>query len=219
MTARISVVVADAQPIWRLGVAALLAGQPDLAPVGEAATASEAPHVVRVLAPRVLLLDLDLAGAGSEALVLDLRRAQPGLRVLVVGPLETSTLWPRLGAAGAAGFVLCDEAPEALAVALRAVASGQVWVSSRARQAIAAPEPPQRARSHDLNARERQVLALLACGRTNAEVASALGLSERMVRHYVTRVCSRLGLATRGEAIAWAARQGLDLEAQGRLWA
>ncbi len=214
MAERISVVVAHAQPLWHLGVEASLERQPDLAVVGEAATPAQARAVVGAVAPRVVLLALDLAGPGTEALVAELRRAHPTLAVLAAGAMEASARLAGLLAAGAVGYVLYDETPEGIASAVREVVSGRVWVSRRTPNAVAGCEA--RCWPH-LSVGQQQVLALLARGWSNAQIAAELRLSERTVRHHVAALRASLGLATRGEVIAWAGRQALQ-PAEGPLY-
>ncbi len=206
MAERIGVVVAHAQPVWRLGVQAFLERQPDLALVGQAATAAEVRVVAGAAAARVLLLALDLAGLAPEALVSELRRAYPTLEVLAAGTMEASARLPGLLAAGAVGYVLCDETPEGIASAVRAAANGRVWVSRGTPNAVAGCEP---VRCPELSVGQQHVVALLARGCSNAQIAAELRLSERTVRHHLAGLRTSLGLATRGEVIAWAVRQGL----------
>ncbi len=203
MPGTIRVLVADPLPIWRLGVQTLLAMHEGLRFVDEAATAGDARRLVGVFMPRVLLLALDLAGSATDALLAEIHAACARTRVLVVGAADAMGLLPGLLAAGAAGYVFRDEPEGALAAALRAVGAGRIWLSPRAPSVVGTPGQ----RTASLSGRQREILALLARGYSNARIAEELGLRERTVRYHVAGLRAALGLASRGEAVAWAGRE------------
>ncbi len=154
-----------------------------------------------MLIPRVLLLALDLASPATEALLAEIHRACTRTRVLVAGAAGVNGMLPRLLGAGAE-HALPDEPAEALAAALR----------GGGRPDLGEPTGAPGERPVHLTGHQREVVAPLASGCSNAQIAAELRLSERTARHQLAGPHPSLGLATRGEVIAWAARQGLDLE-------
>lgn len=206
MADTIRVLLADTQPIWRLGVRSILSAEPDLALAGEAENVWEVRRLSRELDPHILLLEAGLPGPPVEEVVTSLQRECPALRVLIVmGGGENGHL-PRLLAAGAAGYISRYESAELLAEALRMVARGKAWHSVR----LLAKAPSDAGRTDpELSARELEVLGLVAQGWTNVQAASTLGISERTVRFHLGNLCHKLSLRRRADLIAWAVRHGL----------
>ncbi|MFC4058617.1 response regulator [Planomonospora corallina] len=211
----IRVLVADDHPVVRQGLRTFLDLQDDLEVVGEARDGAEAVELTESLAPDVLLLDLRmpvLDGPGTLA-----RLAERGLtpRVLVLTSVtDRGDVAPAMRA-GAAGFLYKDVEPAALVQAIRAVHGGQVLLAPEAAEAMlagAAAPPgsgPAAAPVAPLTDREREVLALLAAGRSNREIARELAVAEKTVKTHVSNVLMKLGVQDRTQAALYAVRHGL----------
>ncbi len=202
-----SVLIADDHPVVRQGLAVLFEVQDDLILVGQAGDGAEAVAMAAELAPDVLVLDLKLPGMDGLGVLAELRAIRAPTRVLVL----TSAAGPSGPAlalqAGAAGFLYKDVDPDALVRAIRSVHDGHTVLAQEAAGLMAAgPRTGPRGLA-SLTGREREVLALLADGRSNREIARALSVSEKTVKTHVSAVLAKLGVADRTQAALLAARQ------------
>lgn len=201
MSATVTVVVADDHPTMRAGLARLLGEQPGLDVVGQADGGAEALRLVRALAPDVILLDIDMPVVSGVDVARQLRNEGHPTRVLAFTAHTGAQYVEGLLEAGAAGYLTKDRTPAQIAEAIRGVARGEGrWFVVPGHEAapLAALSP-----------REREVLAALADGRSNAEIATALALSESTVRNHLTRVYATIGVQTAREAVAWAWKHGV----------
>jgi DNA-binding NarL/FixJ family response regulator len=207
----IRVLLVDDHQVVRRGLRTFLEVQGDIEVVGEAADGAEGVALAGELRPDVILMDVKMPGTdGIEALRL-LRDAQNPARVLVVTSFtEQRTVVPALRA-GAAGYVYKDVDPVALADAIRSVHAGHVLLQPEVAGALLAQEQgaPSTGRGNALTDREREVLALIADGRSNREIARALVLSEKTVKTHVSNILMKLDLADRTQAALWAVRNGV----------
>lgn len=206
--APIRVLVVDDHQVVRHGLRTFLDIQDDIEVVGEAGDGGEAVEQAETLRPDVMLLDLQLPSVdGVEALRM-LRDRQNTTRVLVLTSFtEPAKVVPALRA-GAAGYLFKDVEPEALAQAIRAVHAGQVLLEPEVASALLKGDSDEGRASH-LTEREREVLAEIARGRSNREIARALVLSEKTVKTHVSSILAKLGLADRTQAALYAVRSGL----------
>jgi DNA-binding NarL/FixJ family response regulator len=171
------------------------------------------------LAPDVVLMDVRMPGVDGIAATRDLLAAAPGARVLILTTFEQDDYVFGALRAGASGFLLKRARPEELIAAVHAVADGDALLSPSVtrtvidRLAAAAPEraaPEQEpAELAELTPREREVLALLARGLSNAEIAAALLVEESTVKTHVKRVLTKLRLRDRVQAVIYAYERGL----------
>ncbi|MDI5974406.1 response regulator transcription factor [Streptomyces sp. SL13] len=210
----IRVLLVDDHQVVRRGLRTFLEVQPDIEVVGEAADGAEGAARAAELRPDVILMDVKMPGTdGIEALRL-LREAGDRARVLVVTSFtEQRTVVPALRA-GAAGYVYKDIDPGALADAIRSVHAGHVLLQPEVAEALltldgSGPAAGTRGRGATLTDREREVLCLIADGRSNREIARALVLSEKTVKTHVSNILMKLDVSDRTQAALWAVRHGV----------
>jgi DNA-binding NarL/FixJ family response regulator len=197
----ISVLIVDDHPVVRQGLRALLEVQDDMTVAGEAGDGPAAISLAETLRPDIVLLDLKLPGMDGVAVLRPLRAA--GLRVLVL----TSATEPSAAAAavraGAAGVVYKDIDPAALVRAIRSVHDGNMLLAPEAVGSLI-----RGSRADTLTAREREVLAGIADGKSNREIARLLRVSEKTVKAHVSAVLAKLGVQDRTQAAVYAVRHG-----------
>src|SRR3954468_6697034 len=190
MADRIRVLVVDDHPVVRQGLRTFLDLQPDITVVGEASDGDTGVAAAAELRPDVILLDLRMPGSDGIAALHGLREHEVASRVLVITSVtEPSAVLPAVQA-GAAGYVYKDVDPPALAAAIRAVHAGHVLLHPDVARLLAgADRRPAEVRR---TARERDVLAAIARGRANREIARLLGLSEKTVKTHVSAILTKL---------------------------
>lgn len=214
MSAPIRVVVVDDQAIVRDGLATILDLLDDVAVVGQAADGAEAVALAATLRPDVVLMDLRMPGVDGTEATARITAGLPGVAVLVLTTYADDD--SILGAlrAGARGYLTKDAGRDQIASAVRAVAAGQATlaadVAERVVQATTGNRPTPadglRSRFPQLSAREAEVLALVAEGRSNPEIAADLFLGVATVKSHINAIFSKLGVRDRAQAIAAARR-------------
>nr|WP_202485654.1 response regulator transcription factor [Streptomyces sp. SID4985] len=185
--------------------------QDDIEVVGEAADGAEGVAQAEELRPEVVLMDVKMPGTDGIEALRKLRELDNPARVLIVTSFtERRTVVPALRA-GAAGYVYKDVDPDALAAAIRSVHAGHVLLQAEVADALLSQEEtnPGQGRGGSLTDREREVLGLIADGRSNREIARALVLSEKTVKTHVSNILMKLDLADRTQAALWAVRHGV----------
>ncbi|MFE3516639.1 response regulator [Streptomyces sp. NPDC059166] len=206
----IKVLLVDDHQVVRRGLRTFLEIQDDIEVVGEASDGAEGVARAEELRPDVVLMDIKMPGTdGIEALRL-LRQLENPARVLIVTSFtEQRTVVPALRA-GASGYVYKDVDPDALAGAIRSVHAGHVLLQPEVAGALLAQEDngTGTGRGSTLTEREREVLGLIADGRSNREIARALVLSEKTVKTHVSNILMKLDLSDRTQAALWAVRHG-----------
>jgi DNA-binding NarL/FixJ family response regulator len=211
MTA-IRVVLADDHPVVREGLRGMLAAEPDIEVVGEAASGPEAVALAERLRPDVILMDLRMPGGdGVEAI-----RCLPGTTVVVLTTYDSDADILRAVEAGAAGYLLKDTPRAVLADSVRAAARGETVLTPAVAGRLlghmrGSPSPASAgaaARTEQLSARETEVLALVARGLTNAEIGRTLYVSEATVKTHLLRACGKLGVSGRTAAVTRAIETG-----------
>jgi DNA-binding NarL/FixJ family response regulator len=207
------VLLADDQPMVRAGLALLLDSEPDIEVIAEAGDGRAAVDLATRLRPDVAVLDVRmpvLDGVAATAAI------APAIRVLVLTMYHVDEAVHAALRAGASGFLLKDAAPADLPSAVRAVAAGAAWLDPMVARGLldefaARPDPvrPSPRQLSGLTPREREVLALVAEGLSNVEIAERLVVGAATVKTHVGRMLIKLGLRDRAQAVAVAYRCGL----------
>jgi DNA-binding NarL/FixJ family response regulator len=213
----IKVVVVDDQELVRAGFAALLGAQPDIEVVATAADGAEGVATVRRLSPHVVLMDVRMPVLdGIEATRQILRGAAQVPRVIMLTTFDADDYIYESLRAGASGFLLKDASPTELAEAVRVVAAGDALLSPSVTRrvieqyaAASKRRRPKDLRLAKLTDREREVLVLVATGRSNQEIADQLVLAEQTVKTHVSRIFGKLDLRDRAQAVVLAYETGL----------
>jgi DNA-binding NarL/FixJ family response regulator len=211
----IRVVIVDDQPVVRGGLRMILESESDVEIVGEAGDGAEAVDAVTEARPDVVLMDISMPRVDGIEATRRIAAADTGARVLVLTTYGVDENVYDALQAGASGFLVKTDPPERLVAAVRAVAQGEATlapeVTRRLIDRFVAAAPPSRPprELEDLTPRELEVLGLLARGRTNAEIASTLFLSEGTVKTHVAHVLSKLRLRDRTHAVVYAYEHGI----------
>jgi DNA-binding NarL/FixJ family response regulator len=205
---KITVLIADDHPVVRQGLRVLLSLEDDIEVVGEVGDGVEAVELTAALIPDVILLDLKLPVLDGLGVLAELRDRGLPARALVLTSVADQASVTVAMRAGAAGFLYKDVDPEALVRAVRSVHDGNTVLAPEAAGSLVR----SRARSaavagfEALTAREREVLAQIAEGRSNREIARLLHMSEKTVKTHVSSVLAKLGVADRTQAALYAVR-------------
>ncbi len=190
--------------MMRLGVAAIISDQPDMAVVAQAGTGEQAVDLFRRHKPHVTLMDLRLPGMSGVDAIRAIRRESPRARFVVLTTYEGDEDVHQALEAGAQGYLVKGMSPETLVDALRRVHAGHRVLPPPVARRLEARAP-----NSDLSAREREVLSLIAHGKNNKEIAATLGITEGTVKCHVTMILSRLGVSDRTQAVVAAAHRGI----------
>jgi DNA-binding NarL/FixJ family response regulator len=209
--AAITVLIADDHPVVRQGLRTFLDVQDDIEVVGEAADGPAAVERAAALAPDVILLDLKMPGLDGVGVLAELRSRGIATRALILTSAAGAGPVTPAMAAGAAGYLYKDADPEALVRAIRAAADGNLVLAPGAGVSLTAPAAPRQETggARALTGRERQVLTLIAQGRSNREIARALGVAEKTVKTHVSAVLAKLGVQDRTQAALFAVRHDI----------
>jgi DNA-binding NarL/FixJ family response regulator len=210
----IRVLVADDQAMVRAGFRMLLSKEPDIEVVAEAQNGLEAVDKAARFSPTVILMDIRMPELDGLHATRQILHADPSARILVLTTFDLDEYIYEALQAGASGFVLKDDPPEQLLAAIRTVAAGDALLSPAVtkrviREFTRLPRPEQPQGLDQLTDREREVLALIAEGRSNAEIGEQLFISETTVKTHVTHVLQKLGLRDRVQAVVLAYQAGL----------
>jgi len=216
----IRVALADDHELVRMGLRALIDREDDMEVIGEASSGPEAIRLLKRLGPDILLLDIRMPGMDGLETLRQIR-ADPALvdtRVIVVTTFEVDRYVFVALQAGAAGFILKDTAPEELARAVRVVADGEALLSPSVTRRVvslfaqqSAVDPALDLSLDELTDREREMVAWVATGSSNEEIAAALFVSPATVRTHVSRAMLKLGARSRAQLVVIAVRAGLTV--------
>ncbi|MFJ4861831.1 response regulator [Streptomyces sp. NPDC088748] len=209
--------LADDEAMVRAGVRAILARDPDIEVVAEAADGAEALDAVRRLRPAVALLDIQMPRLDGITAAARIHRELPGTAVIMLTTFGEDEFIARALHEGASGFLLKADDPRELLAGVHAVAAGGAYLSPKVaarvvaglRNGRMAGDVPARNALEGLTERENDVLALLGAGLSNAEIAARLHLVEGTVKAHVSAILGKLGVRNRVEAAIAAYEAGL----------
>ena len=214
---KIRLLVADDHPVVRAGLRMLLSAQLDMEVVGEAVDGAAAVARATELRPDVVIMDITMEGMSSLAATREIRRRIPETKVLVLTIHDNEEYLRQMLEAGATGYVLKQAADIELAVAIRAVHRGEVYIYPSFTRVLlgdlAQDIEMERYAEQDayelLSQREKQVLRLVALGHTNRQIADQLFLSVKTIEAYRARLMQKLHLKGRSALVRYALRKGL----------
>jgi DNA-binding NarL/FixJ family response regulator len=211
-----SVLIADDQSLVRAGFRVLIDSAPDLEVVGEAADGREAVDLAVSLRPDVVLMDIRMPGMDGLAATREIAARGDGPRVIVLTTFDVDEYVFEALRAGASGFMLKDTEPADLLQAVRVVATGDALLAPSVtrrliEEFVSRPDPHRAppAALGSLTEREREVLALVARGLSNAEIATELFISPATAKTHVSRVMQKLGARDRAQLVVIAYESGL----------
>ena len=200
----IRILAVDDHPVLREGIAALIARQPDMSLVGEAANAQEAIRQYRSVRPDVTLMDIQMPeGSGINAIV-NIRSEFPAAKIIVLTTYSGDVLANRALKAGACGYLLKGAVRKELIETIRQVYSGARRIDPDVAIALAS-----HLNDGGLSVREAEVLTLVASGKSNKVIAGNLGLSEETIKGYLKNILVKLGASDRTHAVTLAQRRGI----------
>lgn len=210
--AAIRVVIVDDYPVERAGLLAMFRTDPELVVVGDTGSGAEAKRLVAELEPDVLILSLGMRNEDSLRLARALRKRHPSVRVVVLSSYEEESLIVDAIAAGASGYLLKDFSSSLLCHTVHAVAGGAVsfaeQVMREAMRRVTQADRETALHVAELTDRQREVLRLIALGKSNRDIAASLFLSESTVKKYVHTILDKLNASNRTDAAIKAAESG-----------
>jgi DNA-binding NarL/FixJ family response regulator len=207
------ILVADDHAIVRQGLRLLIDGQPDMEVVGEAADGATAIDQTVALTPDIVVMDVSMPGINGLLATKTLKQRQPDVRVIVLTRHEDDSYVEELLRAGASAYVLKQSAPSEFLKAVRAVASGGIYLdpamSSRVADGLLGARPRSlEETTAKITDRESEVLRLVAIGHSNVEIAQRLDISVKTVEVHKTNAMRKLGLTGRVDVIRYGVLQG-----------
>jgi DNA-binding NarL/FixJ family response regulator len=200
----IRVLLADDHPALRVGLRVLLDHAPDVEVVGEAEAGDAALRAVEALLPHVAVLDCQLPGTDGVSVARALREGGVPVRVVALSAYDDDAFLAGMHEAGALGYLLKNEAPGRIVAAVRSAARGEPFWSEGQLERVRRWRAEVAQLRGSLTPRERQVLALVAEGLTNREIALRLEVTPRTADFHVSNVLRKLDVASRVEAAVWA---------------
>jgi DNA-binding NarL/FixJ family response regulator len=204
----IRIVLVDDHPVVRSGIRTLLEKAQELEIVGEADRGEAVQALVAEAHPDVLLLDMELPDIDGIQVAKQIQQSEPGVKILALSAHDDPVYIRGLLETGAAGYLMKEEAPEAIIEAVRGVAQGDKgWVSRKVAARVAAWMEAEG--KGTLSTREQEVLRHVVQGQTNQAIAVDLGISEKTVEKHVGEIFIKLGVTSRVEAAVHAVRAGL----------
>lgn len=221
---RIRIVIADDHPIVRDGIKRLLALESDIDVVGEAGDGRSVLDVVHETNPDVLLLDLRMPNLDGLGALETLQQTNKRTRVIILTASEDKNEFVQAMKLGCSGIVLKQTAPELIVKSIRKVFAGEIWLDSHTTAAVmrqfatpgsemaAAGSSTKGRERSPLSTREREIVALVAQGYKNKEMAEKMFISEQTVKNHLHNIFDKLGVSDRLELALYAIHKGLHLQ-------
>ncbi len=208
----VRVLIADDQTLFRSGLARLLAEDPRLTVVGQAADGVDAVKKAAALKPDIVLMDLKMPGLDGVEATAQIVASQADVKVLVLTTFDADRYVLQALRAGATGYVLKDSEPAAISSSIMAVLSGERVmagaVANRVLDMLTGASTPK-AFYDGLTAREVEILKLMATGKPNKQIAFNLKISEKTVRNHISHIYEKLQIYDRAQAVLYAVRKNL----------
>jgi DNA-binding NarL/FixJ family response regulator len=200
----LKVLVADDHPVVRRALVDVINNEPDMRVICESGNGRDAVTKAAAEQPDVCLLDLRMPGIDGIQAIKSIHEKAPHARLVIFSSYNTQEDVFRAIEAGAQGYVLKEAPVEDIIASVRAVAGGGIWIPNNVGAKLA-----KRVSDQDLTPREREVLRVLAAGKSNKEIGVIFNISEATVKVHVTHILEKLHVCCRAEAITAAARRGL----------
>lgn len=207
--AKTRIMIVDDHEVVRLGLRAVFEPEADLVVVGEAANGAEALAKIPVFDPHLVLMDVRMEKMDGIEACREIKSRYPDLRILMLTSYTDDEAVISSILAGASGYLLKHLSRADLLRSIRLVAAGQTLIDANARQRAIDKLTQSPGPGADLTEREREVLALVARGYTNKQIADALIVTEKTARNHVSHILEKLGLSRRSEAAAFAVEHKL----------
>ncbi|GAB4387721.1 MAG: response regulator transcription factor [Thermodesulfovibrionales bacterium] len=210
-----SILIADDHALVREGISALLALHDDVEIVGEASDGKEAIELAGKLRPDIILMDIAMPGLGGLEATVEIKKKNPGVKILVLSQYSDKEYVSRFLKAGVSGYILKKAVGSELISAIRAVSKGELYLySSVASEVVAgylgtAGKPAGDEAYESLTPREKQVLKLLAEGNRHKDIAAILDISVKTVIAHQTNISEKLDIHSRAGLIKYAIQKGI----------
>lgn len=209
----INILIADEQEMLRTGLRSVITKTPGFTCIGEAITSTQAIELVAKALPDIVILDTQLPPGDGVATCRTIRTKYPQVRVVMFTCYNNNEVLAASLLAGASGILLKNVSSSQLVQGMRTVAAGGVLVddnlSKRLMQRLRGNNVDVYEQKNQLSEQQRNILVLIAKGKTNKEIAYFLGLSEKTVRNYVSNILAKLHMSNRAAAAAYAVREKL----------
>lgn len=203
------VLIADDHAVFRQGLINLLKGSEDIEIVGDAHDGRMAMNLIAETKPDVAILDISMPGPDGIEVTRESRRQSPATKIVLL-TMHKDPAMPKLAlAAGAAGYILKEDAFEDLVYALRKISSGGTYISSSIVHEVISASGPGQYHPATLSPREIEVLGFISKGLTNKQIAAMLKLSVKTVETHRSRIMRKLDIHTTAELVRFAIRRGL----------
>ncbi len=210
MSQKISILIADDHTLFRSGIRALLEDEQDMVVVGDANDGREAVRLAAQLKPNVILMDIAMPLLNGLEATRQIKREHPEIHVLVLTMYDHEEYFRQMLEVGASGYIIKRAAAQELVAAIRAVHNGEAVLSPAITRLVLEDYlkhdsvPKEEEDPNTLSAREREVLQLIAEGKTSREIADILSLSVKTVQSHRTNLLQKLDLHDRGDLIKYA---------------
>ena len=204
----------DDHAVVRSGLRMLLENEPDVEIIGEAESATGALQTAKQLKPDIILMDIGLPDMSGIEATREVKKHSPNIAVVALTIHEDEEYFFKMLEAGASGYVPKRAAPEELLTAIRAAASGQVYLYPSlakllVRDFLSGGKPADNSTASELTDREQEVLTYLAEGASNEEIATALVISHKTVARHRENIMRKLNLHSRADLVRYAIRKGI----------